>query len=151
DGTSFALDASGRIVACARSFSEDLVIFDTAANTGDVHENLTDECEAAYEALALGTRDYIRKCGFRRVLIGLSGGIDSSLTAAIAVDALGAENVTGIGMPGPYSSDGSLTDARALARNLGIRFEIVPISAEYDEFLKVLDPLFDGYPRDVTE
>jgi NAD+ synthase (glutamine-hydrolysing) len=151
DGTSFALDASGRMVACARSFSEDLVIFDTAANTGDVHENLTDECEAAYEALALGTRDYIRKCGFRRVLIGLSGGIDSSLTAAIAVDALGAENVTGIGMPGPYSSGGSLTDARALARNLGIRFEIVPISAEYDEFLKVLDPLFDGCPRDVTE
>ena len=75
----------------------------------------------------LGTRDYIRKCGFSRVLIGLSGGIDSSLTAAIAVDAVGAENVTGVGMPGPYSSEGSITDARALAQNLGIRFEIVPI------------------------
>ena len=75
----------------------------------------------------LGTRDYIRKCGFERVLIGLSGGIDSSLTAAIAVDAVGSENVTGVGMPGPYSSEHSVTDARALAQNLGIRFEMIPI------------------------
>jgi NAD+ synthase/NAD+ synthase (glutamine-hydrolysing) len=151
DGTSFALDAAGRTIACARSFSEDLVMFDSTANTGDMHADLPDECEAAYEALVVGTRDYIRKCGFRRVLIGLSGGIDSSLTAAIAVDALGAENVTGIGMPGPYSSEGSITDARALAQNLGIRFEIVPISGVYDRFLDVLDPLFSNSPRDVTE
>src|SRR5215467_2677239 len=151
DGTSFALDVSGRTIACARSFAEDLILFDSTANTGDLHADLADECEAAYEALVLGTRDYIRKCGFRRVLIGLSGGIDSSLTAAIAVDALGAENVTGIGMPGPYSSEGSLTDARALAQNLGIRFEIVPISGVYDRFLEVLDPLFGDCPRDVSE
>jgi NAD+ synthase/NAD+ synthase (glutamine-hydrolysing) len=151
DGTSFALDAEGRTVACARSFREDLILFDSAANTGDLHADLPDECEAAYEALVLGTRDYIRKCGFSRVLLGLSGGIDSSLTAAIAVDALGAENVTGVGMPGPYSSEGSLTDARALAENLGVRFEIVPISGVYDRFLEVLDPLFGGCPRDVTE
>ena len=151
DGTSFALDAAGRIVAAAKSFSEDLVYFDTDSNTGDLHQNLADECEAAYEALVLGTRDYIRKCGFKRVLIGLSGGIDSSLTAAVAVDALGPENVTGIGMPGPYSSEGSLTDARALAQNLGIRFEIVPISGGYREALKVLDPLFGDCPRDATE
>src|SRR5581483_1012573 len=135
----------------AASFAEDLVLFDTASGVGDIHENLPDECEAVYDALVLGTRDYIRKCGFRRVLIGLSGGIDSSLTAAIAVDALGAENVTGVGMPGPYSSEGSLTDARALAQNLGIRFEIVPISGVYDRFLEVLDPLFGDCPRDVTE
>src|SRR5436190_2678296 len=151
DGSSFALDAGGRTIASARSFSEDLVIFDSSANTGDLHADLPEECEAAYEALVLGTRDYIRKCGFRRVLIGLSGGIDSSLTAAIAVDALGAENVTGVGMPGPYSSEGSITDARALAQNLGIRFEIVPISGVYDRFLEVLDPLFGDCPRDVTE
>jgi NAD+ synthase/NAD+ synthase (glutamine-hydrolysing) len=151
DGTSFAMDATGRLIACARSFDDDLIIYDSAANTGEIHQNLPDECEAVYEALVLGTRDYIRKCGFRRVLIGLSGGIDSSLTAAIAVDALGPENVTGIGMPGPYSSDGSVADARALAQNLGIRFEIVPISAAYEEFLKVLDPLFGDCPRDVTE
>ena len=150
DGTSFAMDATGRLIACARSFDEDLIIYDAAANTGEIHHNLPDECEAVYEALVLGTRDYIRKCGFRRVLIGLSGGIDSSLTAAIAMDALGAENVTGIGMPGPYSSEGSVADARALAQN-GIRFEIVPISAAYEEFLKVLDPLFGDCPRDVTE
>jgi NAD+ synthetase len=112
---------------------------------------LTEECEAVYAALVLGTRDYIRKCGFERVLIGLSGGIDSSLTAAIAVDALGARNVTGVGMPGPFSSEGSIRDARALAENLGIRFEMAPISPIYDEFLRVLDPLFTGARRDVTE
>jgi NAD+ synthase (glutamine-hydrolysing) len=151
DGTSFAIDASGQMRACARSFGEDLVLYDTAANTGDLRANLPDECEAAYEALVLGTRDYIRKCGFSRVLIGLSGGIDSSLTAAIAVDALGAANVTGVGMPGPYSSEGSISDARDLARNLGIRFEVISISGVYDEFLKVLDPVFGDKPRDVTE
>jgi NAD+ synthase/NAD+ synthase (glutamine-hydrolysing) len=151
DGTSFAIDAGGRVVASAPSFREDLVFYDTESNRGDMHQDLAEECEAAYEALVLGTRDYIRKCGFQRVLIGLSGGIDSSLTAAIAVDALGAENVTGIGMPGPYSSEGSLTDARALAQNLGVRFEIVPISNTYHEFLKVLDPLFGDRARDVTE
>jgi NAD+ synthase (glutamine-hydrolysing) len=99
DGSSFAVDASGRVCASAASFAEDLVFFDTETGAGDQHHNLADECEAVYEALVLGTRDYIRKCGFRRVLIGLSGGIDSSLTAAIAADALGAENVRGIGMP----------------------------------------------------
>jgi len=82
----------------------------------------------------LGTRDYIRKCGFSRVLIGLSGGIDSSLTAVVAADALGPENVVGVGMPGPFSSDHSVRDARELARNLGIRFEMVPITPVYDRF-----------------
>ena len=92
----------------------------------------------------MGTRDYIRKCGFARVIIGLSGGIDSSLTAAIAVDAVGQENVIGVGMPGPYSSEHSVTDARELAHNLGIRFELIPIKSQYDAFLDVLEPLFDG-------
>ncbi|MFN7994910.1 MAG: NAD+ synthase [Bryobacteraceae bacterium] len=151
DGSSFAMDATGRICASAASFEEDLVVFDSDTGAGDTHDTLPDECEAVYEALAMGTRDYIRKCGFSRVLLGLSGGIDSSLTAVIAVDALGAENVTGVGMPGPFSSEGSVSDARALAENLGIRFEIVPISPQYHEFLKVLDPLFAGVSRDVTE
>src|SRR5579863_5154162 len=101
DGTSFAMDAGGNVIASAASFSEDLVIADTAAGEGDRHANLLDECEAVYEALVLGTRDYIRKCSFERVLIGLSGGIDSSLTAVIAVDAVGRENVRGVAMPGP--------------------------------------------------
>ena len=151
DGTSFAMDATGRVAASAASFAEDLVLFDSATGAGAQHDNLPDECEAVYEALVLGTRDYIRKCGFARVLIGLSGGIDSSLTAAIAADALGADNVTGIGMPGPFSSEGSIRDACALAQNLGIRFEMAPISPVYEQFLRVLDPLFAGAPRDVTE
>ena len=151
DGSSFAMDATGRVAASAASFAEDLVLFDSDTGAGGQHESLPEECHAVYEALVLGTGDYIRKCGFERVLIGLSGGIDSSLTAAIAVDALGAHNVTGVGMPGPYSSEGSIRDACALAQNLGIRFEVAPISPVYDRFLGVLDPLFAGAPRDVTE
>ena len=151
DGSSFAMLPDGTVAASAASFREDLVLFDTATGIGDCHENLSDECEAAYEALVLGTRDYIRKCGFSRVLIGLSGGIDSSLTAAIAVDAVGRENVTGVAMPGPYSSGHSVTDARALAANLGIRFEIVSIDAGYDAMLETLAPLFAGCPADAAE
>jgi len=151
DGTSFAMSAEGRMIASAASFAEDMVFVDLEQNHGDHHQTLPDECEAAYEALVLGTRDYIRKCGFHRVLLGLSGGIDSSLTAAIAADAVGPENVVGVGMPGPFSSEGSVNDARALAANLRIRFELAPITPMYGEFLKVLDPLFAGAPCDVTE
>jgi NAD+ synthase/NAD+ synthase (glutamine-hydrolysing) len=151
DGSSFAMDAQGEVIAAARSFAEDLVICDIDAGTGDRREDFTDECEAVYEALVLGTRDYIRKCGFSRVLIGLSGGIDSSLTAAVAVEAVGRENVTGVAMPGPYSSDHSLTDARAMAERLGIRFTVISISGVCDRFEQELAPVFDGFPRDVTE
>ncbi|MEK7406633.1 MAG: NAD+ synthase [Acidobacteriota bacterium] len=151
DGSSFALDAEGRVIASCASFAEDLALVDPFAGAGDQHGNLDDECEAVYEALVVGTRDYIRKCGFSSVLVGLSGGIDSSLTAAIAVDAVGGENVAGVGMPGPFSSEGSLTDARALAANLGIRFEVAPITGIYEKYLEVLDPLFGGRARDVTE
>ena len=105
----------------------------------------------AYAALVLGTRDYVHKCGFRKVLIALSGGIDSALTAAIAVDALGAENVMGVGMPSPYSSQGSIDDAAALAKNLGIRFEIIPISDIFSSFNKTLTPMFEGLKEDTTE
>jgi NAD+ synthase (glutamine-hydrolysing) len=151
DGSSFAMDASGKVIASAASFQEDLVIVDTGTGEGDRHQNLQRECEAVYEALVVGTRDYIRKCGFQKVLIGLSGGIDSSLTAAIAVDAVGKENVTGVGMPGPYSSEGSVGDARAMADSLGIRFELAAISGVYHQFLGVLQPLFRGAAPDVTE
>ncbi len=138
------------IASCA-SFREDLVIADTETGTGEEHADLPNECDAVYEALVLGTRDYLHKCGFRKALIGLSGGIDSSLTAAIAADAVGSENVLGVGMPGPYSSEGSLSDARALAQNLGIRFEVVGIGGPYEKYLEALGPLFAGSPRDVTE
>jgi NAD+ synthase (glutamine-hydrolysing) len=142
DGTSFAMNPEGEVIACAASFEEDLVMMDSKALTGERHDNYSDECEAVYQALAMGTRDYIRKCGFERVIVALSGGIDSALTAAIAVDAVGKENVIGVGMPGPYSSEHSVIDARELAQNLGIRFELIPIKNQYDAFLNVLEPLF---------
>lgn len=151
DGSSFAIGADGRVIASGPSFREDLVLVDTETGAGDLRENFADEGEAVYEALVLGTRDYLRKCGFRRVLLGLSGGIDSSLTAVIAADAVGRENVVGVGMPGPYSSEGSLVDARALAVNLGLRFEVVSITEVYEKYLQVLDPLFNGASQDVTE
>lgn len=151
DGSSFAMNAKGDVVATARSFGEDLVFANLVSGEGDDHGNFADECEAAFEALVLGTRDYLRKCGFRQVLIGLSGGIDSSLTAVVAVEAVGRENVIGVGMPGPYSSEHSISDARALAQNLGIRFELIGISPVYDQFRSVLQPTFQGLPMDVTE
>jgi NAD+ synthase/NAD+ synthase (glutamine-hydrolysing) len=151
DGSSFAMDAKGRLIASAASFSEDLVLVDLKAGQGELHETLRDENEACYEALVLGTRDYIHKCGFRKVLLGLSGGIDSSLTAALAVEAVGRENVVGVAMPGPYSSEGSVADARALAENLGIRFELAPVTGIFEAYLWVLDPLFGSAGRDVTE
>ncbi len=149
DGSSFATNAAGEVVAAAASFAEDLVFTDLAG--GDRRENFPGECDAVYEALVLGTRDYLHKCGFSQVLIGLSGGIDSSITAAIAVDALGRENVTGVAMPGPYSSEHSVTDARALASNLGIRFEIAPITAAYDKVLETLRPLGIGERLSIAE
>jgi NAD+ synthase/NAD+ synthase (glutamine-hydrolysing) len=151
DGSSFAMNAQGDVIASAASFEEDLVLVDTETLTGEHHETYADECDAAYQALVLGTRDYIRKCGFERVIIGLSGGIDSSLTAAIAVDAVGKENVLGVGMPGPYSSEHSVTDARDMARNLGIRFELIPIRDQYEAFLGVLNPLFPDGAVGVTQ
>ncbi len=151
DGSSFALTADGHLAAQAKSFEEDLVLFDTITGTGDIRPTDFDHDEAAYDALVLGTRDYIRKCGFRSVLVGLSGGIDSAMVAAIAVDAVGKENVTGVGMPGPYSSEHSLTDARLLAHNLGIRFEVESIRAGYNALVDTLEPLFKGYSPDTTE
>jgi NAD+ synthase (glutamine-hydrolysing) len=151
DGSSFAMNAAGEVIASARSFEEDLVLVDLETGTGDRHEDFSDECEAVYQALVLGTRDYIRKCGFSRVLIGLSGGIDSSLTAALAVEAVGRENVRGVAMPGPYSSDHSLGDAREMAAKLGIRCEVATITPAYEQVLLELNPLFADRAADSTE
>ncbi len=151
DGSSMAFDAQGKLAARAKSFEEDLVLFDTFGGAGDLHPGPASETEAVYRALLLGTRDYVSKCEFENVLIGLSGGIDSSLVATIAVDALGAEHVTGVSMPGPYSSPESLRDAQALAEKLCIDFRVVPIGPVFDSYLTTLDPAFDGRPRDVTE
>ncbi len=151
DGTSMGFSAQGQLCARATSFEEDLILFDSQASSGDIRTSPASEAEEVYRGLLLGTRDYVAKCGFRKVLVGLSGGIDSSLVATIAADALGAENVTGVGMPGPYSSPGSLRDAEALARNLGIDFRVVPITSIFESYLTTLDPTFEGRPRDVTE
>lgn len=151
DGSSFVMSRDAEVIACAASFREDLVLLDLDTGSGDRNENLPNECEAVYEALVLGTRDYIRKCGFLRVLLGLSGGIDSSLVAVIAADAVGRENVFGVTMPGPYSSAHSVADSRALAERLGIGFEVLPIDEVYQSYLAALDPLFRGAARDVAE
>jgi NAD+ synthetase len=150
DGSSFALDARGEIIAQAASFEEDLVLLDPfqAPPLSTLEE---DDNQAAYQALVMGTRDYVRKCGFRKVLVGLSGGIDSALVAAVAKDALGAENVIAIGMPSPYSSAGSIDDSRHLAANLGIRYEVIGISGLFAEYTRALEPLFAGMKPDTTE
>ncbi len=151
DGSSMAFDARGELCARAKSFAEDLVIFDTESGQGDLHSAPASEIEAVYQALVLGTHDYVSKCGFAKVIVGLSGGIDSSLVATLAADALGPENVLGVSMPGPYSSPGSIRDAEALARNLKIDFRVIPMTAIFENYLTTLDPAFEGRPRDVTE
>ena len=150
DGSSMALDARGELIAQAASFEEDLILVDPF-NAPAVSAQEEDGTEAAYRALVLGTRDYVRKCGFKKALVALSGGIDSALVAAIATEALGAENVLGIGMPSPYSSAGSIDDSRELAANLGIRFEVIPISGLFAEFTRSMEPLFAGTKPDTTE
>jgi NAD+ synthase/NAD+ synthase (glutamine-hydrolysing) len=151
DGSSLVLGPDGNVIAQAASFQEDLVFADLGSLSGDLHPQTPDEDEAMIEALALGTRDYVRKCGFSRAVVALSGGIDSALVAAIAVRALGAENVTTLGMPSPYSSQGSIDDSRQLAENLGIRYEVLPISDIFSAFNHALAPVFAGCRPDITE
>lgn len=150
DGSSLLIDPEGTVVARAACFAEDLVVVDFP-RTAEVEPAPCDDVAEVWQALVLGTRDYVRKCGFSKVLISLSGGIDSALVAAIAVEALGAENVVGFGMPSEYSSLGSIEDARSLAKNLGIRFELLPIHDVFAQFLKVLHPLFAGTPVGIAE
>lgn len=151
DGSSLVFDREGKVIAQGKSFEEDLILFDSDTLTGEIHPQIEGDDASIYAALVLGTRDYVRKCGFKQVIIGLSGGIDSALTAVIAVDAIGHENVIGVGMPGPYSSEGSISDARELAKNLGIRFEILKISDIFEDYKSTLHDVFKGYREDVTE
>jgi NAD+ synthase (glutamine-hydrolysing) len=144
DGSSLVIRPDGEVVARAASFAEDLVFFDTNDGEAVVADTVADEAAETWQALVLGTRDYVRKCGFSKALVGLSGGIDSALVAAIAVEALGAENVVGVGMPSEYSSLGSIEDARRLAKNLGVRFELLPIHNVFAQCQEVLKPLFAG-------
>lgn len=151
DGSSLVVRPDGEVVKRAAAFAEDLVIFDTKEENAAVAEAATDEVAAMWQALVLGTRDYVRKCGFSKALVGLSGGIDSALVATIAVEALGAENVLGVGMPSEYSSLGSIEDARQLAKNLGVRFELLPVHDAFAQYQEVLKPLFEGTPFGLAE
>jgi NAD+ synthase (glutamine-hydrolysing) len=143
DGSSLALGTDGELVGQATSFVEDLLVLDTAAVPA-IDGPEPDDVAAIWDALVLGTQDYVRKCGFSKAIIGLSGGIDSALVAAIAVEALGADNVMGVGMPGEYSSEGSKDDARDLAERLGIRFEMLAIHDIFESYMGTLEPLFAG-------
>jgi len=151
DGSSLVIGPQGSVIAQGKSFEEDLIYFDPDQLTGEIHEQIAGDEASAYAALVLGTRDYVRKCSFQKVIVGLSGGIDSALTAVIAADAVGPENVIGVGMPGPYSSTGSIDDARALAGNLGISFELLSISDIFCSYRKVLQQVFAGKKEDETE
>jgi len=151
DGSSLVVGPDGEVVAQAKSFAEDLLIVDTATPAKDLVPVAEDEIALTWQALVLGTRDYLRKCGFKKAIVGLSGGIDSALVAAIAVEALGAENVQGVGMPSEFSSEGSVTDAEKLAANLGIAFSTVPIKSIYGQFMQSLEPYFEGTPFGLAE
>ncbi len=155
DGTSLAIAPDGTVRARAASFAEDLVCFDTESLKGDLHSHATsseeDKTAGLLDALVLGTRDYVQKCGFSKAVIGLSGGIDSALVAAIAVRALGAENVHCYGMPSAFSSKGSIDDSRELAKNLGISFDVLPIHDLYEQYIKTLSGIFAGRAPNATE
>jgi NAD+ synthase (glutamine-hydrolysing) len=156
DGLSFALDARGELRAQAPAFREDLLVVELSEGaapgfaTGQIQPTPPLE-EQVYSALVLGVRDYLGKNGFPGAIIGLSGGIDSALTLAIAVDALGADRVRTVMMPSPYTADISLADAREMARRVGVRYDVIPISGCFDAFLATLADEFRGLPTDTTE
>ncbi|MEM7807851.1 MAG: NAD+ synthase [Planctomycetota bacterium] len=145
DGNSCVFDADGELVAHAKAFEEDLLVVDVPSADGGLKPTLRDasDIESIRRALVLGTRDYLHKCGFKKAVIGLSGGIDSAVVAAVATEALGEENVEGVAMPSRYSSGHSVDDARALAENLGVRFHVVPIKPMHDAFDTSLGEVFD--------
>ena len=156
DGHSFASNSVGDVTMAAGGFAEEVIYF-KLSTIAAISDNaisplpVDDDLGAIRQALILGIKDYCRKCGFTQALIGLSGGIDSALVCCLAVEALGRENVWGIGMPSPYSSAGSINDARKLAENLGIRFDLIPIKNLYESYLHSLSPLFADRSADVTE
>ncbi len=150
DGNSLAFGRKGNLIAQGKSFGEDLLLVDPDAE-GDQAYREGEPMQNLFEVLAMGTRDYARKCGFKSALLGLSGGIDSAVTACIAVEALGPRNVLGVSMPSFYSAQASHDDARALAQNLGIRFEVIPIQPVFREYLSTLNPVFQDRQEDITE
>ena len=150
DGHSVVFNANGDLIAQGKWFEEDFVIVDTESKTAIKPVELAPE-EAIYQALVLGLRDYFYKCGFKSTVLGLSGGIDSAVTACIAVDALGKANVRGLSLPSQFSSQHSLDDARVLAKNLDIQYDVVAIQPAFETVKQQLQPIFAGKPEDTTE
>jgi NAD+ synthase (glutamine-hydrolysing) len=150
DGNSFAVNSVGKVIAQLAAFREDERVVDTVSSSAiEFREGNTSE--QIFAALSLGLGDYCHKCNFHSAVVGLSGGVDSAVTAVIASDALGAENVTGVSMPSPYSSRGSIDDARALTRNLGIRFLEIPITEVFQVFRAQFREIFKGLSENETE
>jgi NAD+ synthetase len=150
DGYSCFIDQQGQIIKRAQAFDEDIMIMDMQDKQAAVLEHMSEE-EEVFKALVCGTRDYIQKCGFKRAVLGLSGGIDSALTLVIAAAAIGSENVIGVMMPSPYSSQGSLDDATSLADNLGVKTYTLPIEGLMYAYDHALEHLFTGCEKDTTE
>ena len=153
DGHSAVLDAKGGVLALGASFEEEILIADVDAwaDAGSPPILPSNPEEQLFRALVLGVRDYVRKCGFKEAVIGLSGGIDSAVVAVVAQAALGAEKVWGVAMPSKHSSKGSLTDAEQLAKQLGIRYSVLPIADPVNKIEAVLAPVFEGRVPDLTE
>ena len=150
DGNSIAVNPSGDIIAHLPAFCEHEAVIDTE-KAGVIEFRDSDSPEDLFRGLSLGTGDYLRKCGFKSAVVGLSGGIDSALVAVIAADALGPENVVGVSMPSPFSSRGSIDDAQGLARNLGIKYLQIPIIEPFETLKRQLQEVFAGLPEDTTE
>jgi NAD+ synthase (glutamine-hydrolysing) len=155
DGNSVVFDPTGRVIAQAKEFEEDLLLVEVATHDTDLEDNRIEKhsvgMESIHKALVLGLRDYVRKCGFASVVVGLSGGIDSALTAALAVAALGPGKVHGVAMPSRFSSAGSIDDAKSLADNFGIEFQIIPIGDVHEAYEATMADAFKGRTPDVTE
>ncbi|WP_432797474.1 NAD+ synthase [Poriferisphaera sp. WC338] len=162
DGNSCVMNGEGEVIGHAKDFEEDLLVVDLPVggdDAGGINHGVMEGCiehsreglDAAWAALVLGLRDYVRKCGFKKIVMGLSGGIDSALSCAVAVAAIGKENVIGVGMPSRYSSEGSVMDARELAENLGVAFHVVPIEDAHAAMEGMLSEMFTGMEEDVTE
>ena len=150
DGESLAFNGTGQLTAQGGLFTEDFLILDTGQLKAIAPGELAEE-EMVFKALVLGLRDYLYKCGFKSAVLGLSGGIDSALTAALAVEALGKENVRGVSLPSEFSSRGSLEDARLLTKKLGIQYDVIPIQPMFEATRQQLKPVFAGCPEDTTE
>ena len=153
DGRSMVMDVSGKQSVTLPAFEEHIEIFDfnTIESGSELLHESRPEVGMIYDALVMGVRDYVNKCGFKSVVLGLSGGIDSALTAVIAVDALGEKNVLGVALPSMYSSEGSIEDAKELTKNIKCKFEIIPIKGLFESFQSSLGTIFEGLKEDVTE